>query len=125
METPFGETTISKVRKEIKPTKSDYAKFRKELKILIENHQDIPYQQDSTIARSRFRYELKHLINCHSMENGSNTPDLILAKYLDECVSALFKESNRMDIYLVKCLKAFNKASRAREKWFGKSLKII
>lgn len=40
------------------------------------------------------------------MENGSNTPDIILAEYMR------------------KCLEAFNEASRAREKWFGKELKI-
>jgi len=40
------------------------------------------------------------------MENGSNTPDFILAKYLADC------------------LEAFNSASRHRERWYGKQLKI-
>lgn len=55
---------------------------------------------------TKFQEELEHLINCYSLENGSNTPDFILAEYL------------------VDCLKAFNKCSRAREKWFGKELKV-
>jgi hypothetical protein len=53
-----------------------------------------------------FEGELSSLINKYSKENGSNTPDFILAQYLNEC------------------LESFNKASRAREKWFGKELKI-
>ena len=55
---------------------------------------------------SRFEKELENAINKTCMENGSNSPDFILAEYL------------------VNCLKAFNKASRDREKWYGKSLKI-
>lgn len=53
-----------------------------------------------------FQKELEHIINKYSLENGSNTPDFILAEYLTNC------------------LKAFNKCSRKREKWFGKSLHI-
>lgn len=45
-------------------------------------------------------------INCVSAENGSNTPDFILAEYLTDCLAA------------------FDKASRAREKWYGKALSI-
>jgi len=33
-----------------------------------------------------FESELTHLINCHSLENLSNTPDFILARYLMECM---------------------------------------
>lgn len=33
-----------------------------------------------------FRIELENLINCHSKENGSDTPDFILAEYLDGCL---------------------------------------
>ena len=55
---------------------------------------------------TRFEKELECAINRTCMENGSNTPDFILAEYL------------------VNCLKAFNKASRDRERWYGKELKI-
>ena len=46
------------------------------------------------------------VINRHSLENESNTPDFILAEYL------------------VMCLRAFTISSRARERWYGKELKI-
>ena len=50
--------------------------------------------------------ELEQLINKHCRENESNTPDFILAEYM-------------MD-----ALAAFERASLARERWFGRSLKI-
>lgn len=53
-----------------------------------------------------FEDEIKQTINKYSMENGSNTPDHILAEYL------------------VRCLEAFNFAFRNREKWYGRELKI-
>jgi rubrerythrin len=37
--------------------------------------------------RKTFRKELEELINRHSKENGSSTPDYILAMFLDECLS--------------------------------------
>jgi hypothetical protein len=51
-----------------------------------------------------FIKELQELINKYSMENGSNTPDFILAEYLRDC------------------LVAFDKAVHVREEW--KELKI-
>lgn len=50
---------------------------------------------------SNFEKELASLINRNSLENGSNTPDFILANYLQEC------------------LNAFNKANIWRAKWFS------
>lgn len=41
-------------------------------------------------------------INERSLENGSNTPEHILASYL------------------VECLEVFDRATRAREKWYGR-----
>ncbi len=49
-----------------------------------------------------FRRELEELINQHSMENESNTPDFILARYLTDS------------------LKAFDKAINAREAWYNR-----
>jgi len=54
-----------------------------------------------------FLEELKELLNKHSMENGSKTPDFILADYLCEC------------------LQNFDKTSRARERWYGRELKVV
>ena len=48
-----------------------------------------------------FRQELETLINRYSLENGSNTPDFILADYLMEC------------------LQNFDKTMGARSKWYG------
>lgn len=47
------------------------------------------------------RLELESLLNRHSLENGSNTPDYILSDYL------------------LNCLSAFDLAVNARHKWFG------
>jgi hypothetical protein len=49
-----------------------------------------------------FREELEVLINQHCMENGSDTPDFILAHYLSDC------------------LEAFDKAVLWRENWYGR-----
>lgn len=48
-----------------------------------------------------FRDELRSLINRHSMENGSNTPDFILADFLQGC------------------LELFDKSILSREGYFG------
>lgn len=57
-------------------------------------------------SECEFEKELESAINRCSQENASDTPDFILATYLKEC------------------LLAFNKASRHREKWYGKELCI-
>jgi hypothetical protein len=51
-----------------------------------------------------FKQKLTALINSHSLESGSNTPDFVLAEYL------------------VDCLATFDKASNKRERWYGKQL---
>jgi hypothetical protein len=50
--------------------------------------------------------DLQNVINRNSAENGSNTPDFILAEYLTACLAA------------------FDATSQAREKWYGKALSI-
>ena len=49
---------------------------------------------------SRLRDEIEGAINSCSAENGSNTPDFILARYL------------------VACLKAFDDATQSRDDWY-------
>ena len=49
-----------------------------------------------------FEKELSTLINRHSMENESNTPDGLLAQYL------------------VGCLAVFTTATQQRETWYGR-----
>lgn len=51
---------------------------------------------------SDFRAELEALINKHSMENGSNTPDFILADFLRGTLAN------------------FDLAIKARERWYGR-----
>ena len=57
-----------------------------------------------TIGRNegQLLVELQHLLNKFSIENGSNTPDFMLANYL------------------VDCLKTFDSIVNAREQWYGR-----
>jgi hypothetical protein len=69
----------------------------------------IPYPGNDELIRSTeegnqescFRKDLAGVLNKYSRENGSNTPDFILANYL------------------VACLAAFDTASRSREEYYG------
>lgn len=51
-----------------------------------------------------FQQDLESLINRHAIESGSDTPDFILAEYL------------------LGCLAAWNTATTAREKWYGRAV---
>lgn len=51
---------------------------------------------------SDFRQELQSAINRCSKENASNTPDFILAQYLEGCLAA------------------FDTATQQRETWYGR-----
>ena len=62
--------------------------------------QDIPIP-------SELERELTHLLNRHSLENASNTPDFILAQFL------------------IDVLHAWNQAVRRREAWYGHTSTII
>lgn len=55
---------------------------------------------------TEFEKDIQTLINRHSMENGSDTPDFILAKYLKGC------------------LDTYNATVTAREKWYGRAPKL-
>lgn len=52
-----------------------------------------------------FREELEGLINKHSYERYSDTPDFILANYI------------------MNCLDTFTVITKQREKWYGRGLK--
>ncbi len=54
-----------------------------------------------------FEQELEELLNKHSQENASDTPDFILAKYLSDCLAV------------------FNAAVQQRERWYGRALPQI
>jgi len=51
--------------------------------------------------KDEFRRDLSQLINRHSLENGSDTPDFMIADYL------------------ISCLDAFEFTLNARKKWHG------
>lgn len=51
-----------------------------------------------------FRLALTAIINQHSIENGSDTPDFLLAEFLTEC------------------LQAWDRSVQAREEWFGRKV---
>ena len=51
--------------------------------------------------KNSFRLELEALINSHSLENGSNSPDWLLAEYL------------------VGCLELFDTTTRHRDQQYG------
>jgi len=55
------------------------------------------------IMETDFRKELENLINKYSRENGSDTPDFILARYLDNA------------------LNNFDAAVKEREEWYGRA----
>lgn len=54
------------------------------------------------MSNASFQAELENIINRYSQENDSNTPDFILAQYLNNC------------------LQAFNTATQQRETWYGR-----
>jgi hypothetical protein len=53
--------------------------------------------------REQILQELAEVINRHSMENPSGTPDFILAEYL------------------LDCLGSWNRAAAVREEWYGRA----
>lgn len=55
----------------------------------------------SELANRSFQKDLQNLINRHSRENGSGTPDFILANYI------------------IDCLAAFDKSVKDRARWYG------
>ena len=44
---------------------------------------------------NNFNNELRELINRHSKENGSDTPDFVLAEYMEDCLNAFDKAVTR------------------------------
>lgn len=70
-----------------------------EIEKAIEAGERVRIEPDGTCLN--LTKELTALLNRHSVESASDTPDFILAEYL------------------MGCLKAYDKATRARDSWFG------
>jgi len=51
--------------------------------------------------RASLREEIQIALNRHSAENGSNTPDFVLAEYLTDCLAA------------------YDKATKSRDRWYS------
>lgn len=60
-----------------------------------------PIEDTQETRNANFVKELESLINTYSMENGSDTPDFVLAEYL------------------FGCLLAFHTAANVRDTWYG------
>jgi len=60
-----------------------------------------------TVPAKSFNDGLCAVVNTYSRENASNTPDFILANFMEQC------------------LVAFEEASRKREDWYGTGLTIF
>ena len=61
------------------------------------------YVGGNRMPETEFESDLAELLNRHSIENHSNTPDFILAEYMTNCLAA------------------FTVASNKRGKWYGHS----
>ena len=69
-------------------------------------HNNISRSASLTGSANKLRSEIEAAINRCSAENGSNTPDFILANFL------------------ATCLEAFDAATVVRENWYGYRLSI-
>jgi len=74
------------------------------------------------LNRIQLMKDLTRVINCHSMENGSDTPDFILGEFLADCLEEFDKEISHPERpthakFLRGCLAVFVKARDAREQW--------
>lgn len=64
--------------------------------------------------RTGFRAELETLINRHSKESGSDTPDFILADYMADCLDAYDKAvTRRTEWYRPEPREAFKTQAKA------------
>jgi hypothetical protein len=82
-----------------------HQKWKEQQKQLITEIMDLDAKDglyEDEVERFSFKHELQNLINEHSMENGSDTPDFILASFLHSC------------------LESFNHAVRQREQFYNK-----
>jgi len=76
---------------------------------VIEEGQEVLANHDAMMAMGpakppTFIGELESLVNRYSMENASDTPDFILAGFMQDC------------------LNSFNLAVNGREKWYGREM---
>ena len=85
-------------RGSLEPVKEVYHPRPGELDKLLEE------ARKESLKTSSFHKELESLINRYSCENESDTPDWVLAEYIE------------------RCLTAFNACINMRERWYGREL---
>ena len=75
-----------------------------ELEAILDNDNPgtVTIQPDGSVKVTSLREDIQAAINQHSAENTSNTPDFILAQYLEQCLAA------------------FDTAVQQRETWYGR-----
>jgi hypothetical protein len=79
-----------------------------ELQSIIDNPDGVvEIAPDGSVVSSDFRKELTAVLNKHSKETASNTPDFILAKFL------------------IICLHAFDVSTNEREAWHGRKQEAV
>ena len=97
---------------------------------LVAKKQNKPDNMDYAL----FAKDLEILINKKSLENGSDTPDYILADYLTYCLKTFDRITRRREnkkltsdyivtdisSFLTECLKNLDNATRRREKHYGR-----
>ena len=101
----FGEAGKGRTNFVSNGNREDSVAMLRECADSIEEHGGVhaPDPETPLDRKSDLRARIRSAINRTSSENGSNTPDFILAQYL------------------LDCLDAFDKASKAREKWYGRA----
>ena len=88
--------TVAPVKELLKHVSSGEITFSRFIELLNETQQK---NIDKALAKSKsnasFEKELEELINKYSKENGSNTPDFVLAEYLQDALYAFNKAVNK------------------------------
>jgi hypothetical protein len=72
---------------------------KKTTRALVAEQRGVPNEEKT---KAGLKDTIRNALNCASRENASDTPDFVLAQYL-------------MD-----CLEAFEAATTARERWYGR-----
>lgn len=103
--TSASAESLEELEKEFDDLKGEFHQFTVRAGRLEELENQRAEEGKAEKNMKNFEKDLAGLINSYSLENKSNTPDFILAKYL------------------VSCLKAYNSTVNARDKWHdGKTI---
>lgn len=102
-EVKISETNSTKQPANSLPTRGDSAKLR-QIEAILAGGRDIGADEKGEVTLNgvtgAFTTDLAAIINQHSMENGSDTPDFLLARFLSGCLGT------------------WNKVVKSRENWY-------